>query len=172
MLSIFIFTLALTAHAQTIKWAEGDRLTWSDFKGRPNDNSPYFALTQAGITYSYTVNYSDNNYALDFKIGCEFDKRLSWSIKEKQTPTLLQHEQLHFDINELFARKLAAILKAKTYSANYKQEVSEVFAGIIDQIKEMQEKYDIETRHSMNREKQAEWEAVVKNEISKLPSYR
>jgi predicted secreted Zn-dependent protease len=87
---------------------------------------------------------------------------------------VLRHEQKHFDIVELYARKLRKLINANNYSSAIELTIkSDSLYAIID--KEMdvyQDKYDDETDGSMNGEQQRAWEKKITNEISELEAYK
>ncbi|GAB3928391.1 hypothetical protein GCM10028827_22170 [Mucilaginibacter myungsuensis] len=129
------------------------------------------AFTHVDVGYSYDPEFVDGNYKLRFKVENNFLKKTSWVQKDKQTENLLGHEQLHFDINEYFTRKLYWELTNKSYTANYQQEVRDIFASITKRLTAQQLQYDLDTKHSIDREKQADWEAVVKQQLTETPTY-
>ncbi|MES2269228.1 MAG: DUF922 domain-containing protein [Bacteroidota bacterium] len=167
----FICCVSGSLHAQTIKWDTNTPLTWTDFSGTIDKNNPYYAHTQARINYNYKWRKSDYLFTYEFKIDAGFEKNASWVRPGKESPELLQHEQLHFDISELFARKLSVAFNTKKYTANYEQEIKDIFAQIMKEVGAMQEKYDAETNHSANKDKQQEWETYVKEQLKQTPSY-
>lgn len=150
-----------------IEWREGKRLKWSDFKDTAKRLSPNEALTDSGMSIELKC---DNNTS-EFVIKCFFDPTKSWT-KDKESAYLLAHEQLHFDITELFVRKLRKQLTSigndckelndhveKFYNENYKEYVA------------YQNRYDHETNHSINRDKQSFWEKKVARELAELKPY-
>lgn len=171
-LVILLLILPFGLKAQLVKWSTDRPLTWSDFKGRPPANDPFMANTNADVSYSYTASINSNVYTLTFKVEHNFTQNISWVKPDKQTPALLQHEQLHFDLSEYFARTLYRELTNKTYTANYQQEVRDIFASIMKRMKAEQIKYDADTQHSINKEKQADWEAVVRQQLLETPPYQ
>ena len=106
-----------------------------------------------------------------FATASYMDKSKSWVREGKQTPALLSHEQLHFDISEFFARKLLQALNNYSYTSDYKSEIDQVHQQMADARKAMEEKYDAQTNHSLNKIKQAEWELYVSQLLSKKYTY-
>jgi hypothetical protein len=107
-LSLFIFSTYTFAQLHdTIQWSTSYKLKWEDFQGKSDSSSKYGAISRPGIKYHLSANADSFNV----KVLCFFIKSKSWS-KYKNSYPLLMHEQLHFDIAELFARKLR-----KTYAA-------------------------------------------------------
>lgn len=166
---LFFNLLLFTSYGQEhlIKWRDNTPLTWQDFRGTPAPGNPYGATANTGISYGFKYAKAGDQVDLTFEVFCYFDKNGSWSKKEKQTPTLLKHEQLHFDIAELQASKLRKAFASATFTDNYQEEIKRIFDAHMKALIEMQKQYDIESDHSMNREKQAEWEALVRAELEK-----
>ena len=100
---------------------------------------------------------------MSFEVSANFNKNTSWCRKEYQSETLLKHEQLHFDIAELFARKLKLAFSNYSYSRNYQNEILEIFEEKKLEYHAMQRRYDEETEHSLNMFKQKEWKTGYMN---------
>jgi hypothetical protein len=154
----------LTYGQQSIRWNEGDQLTWDDFTGKVIDTSKYDAECFAEIRYNYKF-YSQHQF--EFEVYANFDKNSSWSRKEQQSNALLKHEQMHFNIAELFAGKLRNDFQNFNYSANYSEQIDELFSSRKLQYQAMQRQYDDETNHSLNKDKQKEWEDLISLELQK-----
>src|ERR1700733_10251558 len=90
-----------TKSSSLIDWSADKRLTWSDFKARPDENSPNAALTGTNIQFDFA--YSSQT-GFTYHITCRFDKNKSWG--RVKTDYILSHEQGHFDIAEIYTRKL------------------------------------------------------------------
>ncbi|CAN5894633.1 hypothetical protein BH24BAC1_BH24BAC1_34600 [soil metagenome] len=142
-------------------------MAWKDFRGTAPAGNPYGATANTGIAYGFKYAKAGDQVELTFDVFCYFDKNGSWSKKEKQTPKLLQHEQLHFDIAEIQARRLRKAFASATFTDNYKGEIKGIFDQHMKALIEMQQRYDQESDHSMIPEKQAEWEAYVRTGLEK-----
>ncbi|WP_175404048.1 DUF922 domain-containing protein [Mucilaginibacter sp. PPCGB 2223] len=174
-LMFFSFSLTtsnLLAQNNYKKWEKDSLLTWSDFKGTLDTPSSFGAMTNWHMPYSYHWSLKNGIYTLKFKVEGAIDRSRSWSKADKQTNALLAHEQLHFDISEIFARELFIELNKKAYTANYKNEVLDIVASVFKSATEMQQKYDEETDHSKNKIKQAEWELYVKHLLETAPEIK
>jgi hypothetical protein len=148
-----------------ITWNDKKPLQWLDFAGPVKDSSTFDAESFAEVKFSYTFN-SLNDFKFD--VNATFNKNTSWYKKETQSLSLLKHEQLHFDIAELFAKKLKADFDNHVYTVNFKNEIAEIFDRKRVQYHLMQEKYDEETSHSLNAEKQRQWEFAIRDELRKM----
>lgn len=128
------------------------KLTWSDYKAKPDPESDAAASTTTYLGISY--NISGNNFS--YKIESKFSKTRSWGLHK--TPYILGHEQGHFDLAEVFARKLhMKMMEYKFNRKTYEKDLRKIYQDILDEKEKMQNEYDEETNHSINRNKQAEW---------------
>ena len=144
-----------------VPWSKEDRLTWSDFRGKVPPAAVPAATTASGISYSYTANLIHHEVHLDFKVHAFFYPRESWYKPEQCDEITLSHEQLHFDIAELFARKMRHRLQNTSFSDNVKAEIRKIYKETLEELQKFQELYDWETDFSRNRGKQLEWNRKV-----------
>lgn len=155
-----------------MNWQE-EPLSWSDFSGRADENSTFDASTNSGISYSWSLRSSEVKAEFLYKVETFFYPDLSWVKLGKKSPRLLAHEQLHFDITELHGRKLRKLMAE--YVPNLKADLKKVLERIYQknesERRQMQEKYDRETRHGQNEEAQVKWEIFIKTELAKLKEY-
>lgn len=152
-----------------IKWDEKRPLAWKDFSSAVDSFSKHYANTKTSLNYQYHIHYHNGDYTLTFTVECLFLPNGSWCKPYKQTDALLHHEQLHFDIQELYARKLMAAFNARTYTANYITEVKTIYDAIAKEASTMQANYDNETRFSENRNAQLKWEKLVGKLLQQTP---
>ncbi|HXB39069.1 MAG TPA: DUF922 domain-containing protein [Bacteroidia bacterium] len=149
-----------------ILWAENRKLTWDDFKGKPDTTSPYKAKTESNFSMQIGTK------GMEAIIGMQncFNKNKSW-VKEKNN-LLLEHEQTHFDIAEIWMRKFKQLLQGKTFTVKtFQQELNAMHSEINRGGKEMNARYDKETEHSVNQEAQKKWNKRVAEELKSLNAY-
>lgn len=153
-----------------ILWKQDLKLTWNDFQGEINKSSEYKAMTFATVK-AVPIFYSKDSIV--YTITSNFEKKLSWS-KDKSSSSLLKHEQLHFDIAELVARKMrfdCSKLKIKELKKTY-SELSYIFDYYTGKyIDSLDNKYDIETNHGTIEKKQKDWELKIAKELKSLDKY-
>lgn len=167
-----IFTLCLTvANAQDIEkpWKAGEKLSWSDFKGAPDHNHPYAAITYSGMSYGFSAEIINGKVWVNYDVKSFFVANKSW-VKRwySNDKGLLKHEQLHFDITELFARKFRKRLSEMNFTENVKAEIKAVYQQITDEKVKLQKLYDVETDHSKNKQNQNNWDLKINSELQKL----
>jgi len=78
------------------------------------------------------------------------------------------HEQGHFDITEIYARKLDNALREYNFNPKrFKTDLDEIYKDIMEEKEELQNQYDLETDYSRSKEKQAEWLKKIQKELAK-----
>lgn len=165
-----IFSPTIKLKDEVIPWRADVNLTWPDFKGKPDRSSPYKAMTFSSISSNLLV-FSEKE--LKIEVSCHFIKNKSW--KKAETDELLKHEQVHFDIAELAARKMRqrlSLLKLKDLNQdNIQARLNKIFNTSTKEQQQMNKKYDSETNHSINTKEQKEWELKIQNELEKLNEF-
>jgi Bacterial protein of unknown function (DUF922) len=160
------FLLGAFLKEDPIPWSGTRRLTWNDFKAAPDPKSTNAALTSSKISFKYSQSGSSFRYS----IACEFDRNSSWG--KVKTPFILAHEQGHFDISEIHARKLHKALKLYNVNeATLTKDVSAMYQKVMEDQNVMQSDYDSETNFSRNTEKQLAWLEKIKKELERLEEY-
>lgn len=156
-----------------IIWSKDVKLIWDDFKGTSiniqgkKSNRIVEAISYTGIYC--TLDYNSNEEKYYIEIYSYFDKTKSW-VKNKETGLL--HEQGHFDIREIYARKLRRIMKRKRFSKDrISIKIEEIEKEIFKQCKEYQDLYDSETDFDNDIKKQKEWELKIQKELNDLDKY-
>lgn len=135
-----------------IPWQWERRLTWDDFLCEPKRNTDAVASTSTALGIAYQIR--DNK--LTYQITCNFSKARSWGLVK--TPYILAHEQGHFDITEIFARKLHQVLaNYQLDRKSFKQDINTIYQTIVKAKEGFQMAYDKETDHSRNKTRQQEW---------------
>jgi hypothetical protein len=151
---------------ELIDWKSSRRLTWSDYKGKPDPNSDAAATTTSYLGIEY--NFANNT--VGYKIICRFSKNKSWGLYK--TDHILGHEQGHFDITEIFARKLNKETGKYKFNKNtYGKDLQKIYDDIVDEKEELQNQYDKETDFSRNKERQAEWLKKIEKMLDDLEDY-
>jgi hypothetical protein len=163
--TVFLFGLSDDKDAsERIIWNDDVILTWNDFKGTNFKGSVLAAETNSGIHF----NYRCSGKTMDLEIFAYFDKNLSWA-KPNLTEFVLKHEQLHFAITELFARKLRQkFSKMHNPCSKSKSDIQAIFTETMREHRAYQNLYDRETNHSLNKKEQGDWEVKIGEQLSKF----
>lgn len=154
-----------------IFWSNNRKLTWDDFKGIPDTIGKSnlilttVAETSSGISLE---NSNTNNSKNQYKIESIFLKNKSWTITNSLQ--ILAHEQLHFDLTELYARKIRKAFDSLKIRKNFIEEnYIKIYNSNIKQLNDINDRYDNETYgNEMNQNK---WIKKVDRELLKLKKY-
>lgn len=158
---------AIAQKQDLIPWSSDLELKWKDFKGKPDKFTDLKAITSSGIKFGAKCV----NGELMLTIGCYFDRKDSW-VKGEQNEYLLAHEKLHFDITELYTRKLIQKLTSLSDPCGKDlDKMQQIYDDNSVDYNAFQDRYDRETDHSLNKEKQKEWEELVARELKRLEMY-
>jgi len=153
---------------ESMVWSKDFRLSWNDFKGPIPPDAVPAATTASGISYKYSANLLHHEVELDYTVNAYFYPNESWYKPDSCDELILSHEQLHFDISELFARKMRLILSRTSFTENVKVEVRKIYKEILKELSDFQDKYDWETNFSRNTKAQLEWNARISEALSKI----
>ncbi|WP_339883469.1 hypothetical protein [Polaribacter vadi] len=150
-----------------IFWSVGKKLAWSDFNKIKKDTNLISLAKSYTEIKMFPYLPSDSNSYL-YKVFACFHRDKSYT--NSLSKYLLMHEQLHFDITELFARKLRMKIKKKVIKSSY-IDYSLIYEENNKAYRQYQKRYDEETLHSVNIEKQKQWYTIIASELEKLKEY-
>lgn len=149
-----------TSDGPAINWAPELKLTWTDFKARKNP-SIGFAVAASTCGFGYEGIINGNEVTVDVYV--RFYCNESWYHKDYRIGEILKHEQLHFDICELYGRILYKnILFLRKSGSLNERTLKKLLYKLRDEYDAMQDRYDAETNHSTNGKKQREWNEWIK----------
>ncbi len=169
IISIFLF---LSAHffspsmeEEKIEWSYDYQLQWSDFKATTASGTGFIASTSSGISYSYSYREVNGKKNIKVIVACNFYPQKSWYSKNDASDYVLKHEQTHFDISELYKRIFNKRIDETQFSNHMKKELEALFYQTEDDRVKMQRKFDSESDHSKNKEKELDWETYVAQQL-------
>ena len=150
-------------HSSQLEWREGNLLTWNDFKGKPEPHTGVDALSSCGIICDPSLT---GDGRIEFRVSCYFSRPHSWVDQKDASQKLLTHEQGHFDIGELYARKLRRKLANTTFrSKNLNQHIQSVYDEVFNEYRMAQARYDRESKHSTSLKAQLIWEDWIEERL-------
>lgn len=168
-------------------WSDERKLTWDDFDGTPhkypekyknhgyNDQAFTWGWQDFHDLYYRNVSSVKNQYQIT-KIDTVgvFDKTQSWVTEsDKKDAGILNHEQGHFDIIEIYARKIEWNLLFAVFDCpNDKCDESSVKADIRKRAEEMgaktqsvHDQYDDDIKHGIKT--QSYWDSKIKTDLTR-----
>jgi hypothetical protein len=141
-----------------VPWSPERRLQWADFLAPPQSETPAAALT----VYELQTRSSCETGTRSFRVTTQFLPGLSWSRPDKRADRTLAHEQAHFDLGEVTARRLRRALDALQLSCD---EPEARFLSVVAQFQQQdaaqQRSYDRQTMYGTDAEAQLTWERRI-----------
>ncbi len=155
----------------TIYWNSSHRLTFADFRGRPAATSENSGRSQgegriAGAIIKSIV--ADTRKVKDktwFIVYASMKPDLSW-IAKKGDSTALRHEQGHFDLCEIYARKL----RREIGNAESVGEAKKIWNRVLDQEETEQSLYDKANSYKAGGITAA-WKNKIRKQLSDLDAW-
>ncbi len=162
---------AKPAPAPPIPWSATRRLTIADFLGRP----PYGDQLASSTSSDIKAGASCRDFVFTGTVQSTFDPNTSWFRTPKTaSEALLRHEQLHFDITEVYARvmrqKLVAF-QAKVNCEKLQPAFNNLTKGVYAEWNREQNRYDQETNHGLVATRQAQWEQQTQAKLEALKAF-
>lgn len=159
----------ITKEKDYIVWQEGKKLKWNDFYNNEFIGIGITAASSVKIKFTYEVD----NYLKWFTVECIFLKNESTARSDK-TDYVLNHEQGHFNIGEIFARRLRKrILEIRnTISKKNYLNLDSIYHLYTKMMVEGQECYDKETDFSNDSLQQRIWDKKIRKSLDSLRTYQ
>lgn len=162
-----------------IVWTATRKLNWSDFKGSPPAaaaaDSVQFRLEMGAVSACGLEVIPTGVTAggrLEVDVLAKFVCLRSWVRDAVRDEYTLLHEQGHFDIAELFARKIRKELQTKSFrSATYATDGIAYLEEMNRAMNRYQEQYDRETGSGIYQKAQAEWNRRIERELEELQAF-
>lgn len=156
-------------YEREIKWTKERKLTWNDFRGpvQSQMGDMVAAATYCGFGFE-TNQLSSSNQKLKILVYNSFYTDKSWGHKEDQTPEVLVHEQGHFDLCELYTRKLRERMNNVTNVNvhNLQSKLNNIYEQIKKEYGDRQERYEEETEHGLIAQAQQRWLNDIAKELN------
>ena len=183
---VVIMIAAFGAAAQVpehVPWSANRPISWQLFLA-PYPQSGYTQAEAAAIhmtlkwSVSYVIDYNRDKGSwygyIDtsaINVTNTMEPFLSWAAAQGKSPAVLNHEQRHFDLYEVYARKLRILLASPHATGSttdavrtaLKAQINTTASAVLDMASQMQSLYDDETAHGTNADMQASWAAKIDN---------
>jgi hypothetical protein len=162
------------AKHEAVPWSASRRLTWDDFRGVPPASDPERAAETA---YSLFHALDCRGKTFEFRVVAAVLPRQSWVrpailSNSAQNSRTLRHEQTHFDLSEVYARRMRRYFaELRDPCAKTEPELEAQSDKLIRDESTAQRRYDDETSHGRLAPRQASWDADVARQIASLDRY-
>lgn len=155
-----------TENDSILLWQSDRLLKWKDFKGSSIKSITNKIAETQGMIIITDVSWDKN--IPKYNIKSFFSKYDSWTtVNDSAT---LKHEQVHFDILELYTRKARKAFDSLNCIQQTDLKVyEEIYYQCIESSNQVNSKYDSEVY--FNEEKQRYWEQFISKELKRLCKY-
>lgn len=157
----------ITPYEKEVLWHPARRLRQADFKGSIEER-PFQAATSSSLRYRAANNLLQGT--VQFTIDTYFDCQQSYFKPSPNNARTLAHEQLHFDITELYARRFAKLLQEQlTNTQELEREQEGLYRQLMVECQLLQDKYDSEVYADHN--KLPGWQLKIEQELTAMQPY-
>lgn len=152
-----------------IEWSKTRKLAWDDFRGVP-DVGVTGAATNSITKVKIERVYKDS---ILLNISTIFICQYSWCIKSDRSTLLLNHEQKHFDSQEIFSRKIRKVFYSYNFSSSieYNSFLNQTINKYYSLSNSFDDLYDKETKHGTDLEAQKRWDIKIDSMLNVLEAY-
>ncbi|WP_416440684.1 DUF922 domain-containing protein [Leeuwenhoekiella sp. A16] len=172
LILLLIVSTFVKNDVERVSWSDHKKITWEDFKGTPEAKSVFVASLNSGISHSYSLDKNGYLIKEESEVKAYFYPTLSWYKPELATPSVLRHEQVHFDISELYARKLRMRVANFEFTSNSQKEIKDIYREIEKGRQEMQQAFDKETIHSVYGAAEDFWEKKIAELLKEYDNWK
>jgi len=170
--------ISVTAQVpEHVPWSDSQPISWQLFLAPyPQDGCMQAEAAAIHMTLNWSVSY-----VIDYErsggtwygyvdrsmieVTNTMEPLLSWAASHGTTADVLSHEQRHFDLNEVYARKLSSLLALPRATGTttdevrttLKKRINDTASAVLETVSQMQSLYDDETVHGTNATIQASW---------------
>lgn len=151
--------------ADTVFYSSDRPLTWADFRDRPG-TSKYAAAVFPSFAQDGKREIRNGIIHVQLVMKVYVLKDASWVKEGARDEYALNHEQRHFDIVKLVAERFKRKVLADTFTVeDYDGQIGYLFLESYREMNRLQDQYDEETSHSLNRDAQEHWNRRIDSEL-------
>ncbi len=174
---VFSTALGLAQQPVFVEYASLSHFHWGLFKGQINQKHINEMGENTGAVTVSSISYTALQVAPDkakVTITARFHPDESWTLYPNlnKPDEALEHERRHFELTEIYARRLRKLVSNTRYDAGrFKSELNRHFTDLVTQHRAEQVRYDHETHHSVNEKEQKKWNAKIDEQLAALSAY-
>ena len=171
-----LYAIALLCFALNPARAQPHRLlTVNDFLGAPqSDGRGVIAYTNCTIDFKYQASHNNGNYFVHANVRLFMNNYKSWIDRSRitgsaQLAEVLKHEQGHYTIAYLEQQEILRAIEHTRFSYNYNAEAMNLFNRIDAKYRQLNQDYDEDTEHMVNRQQQHSWDIYFAKRLDYMP---
>ncbi|WP_300602241.1 DUF922 domain-containing protein [Niabella sp.] len=182
--AVLFWAQLVMAQTPVVQWSPSRKLNLSDYTIIKTGQEPPAALgrnmavTRTGFVYTMSrINSGADKGKSLIRIYAQMTPARSYILAEvtKGSPEdrayLLNHEQKHFDISEIYARELSRFLRTQSLGKTPMERMTNAMNRLFKELDTFQKKYDAETANGRNKQKQELWNRLIAQRLKTLQPY-
>jgi len=144
--------------ADTVFYSSNRPLSFEDFRARPTPGSRFAASIFTSFSFDVASQIINGILEVEISSKAYMLKDQSWARGESKNDWTLNHEQRHFDITMIVMERLKnTLLNLEIYPDEYDSVINYYYLEAFREMNRLQDQYDRETRHGMDRGAQEKW---------------
>ncbi|MFD2247916.1 hypothetical protein [Pontibacter ruber] len=154
------------ADDDTVFYSVDRPLAWSDFQGSSAKPSKYAATVFTSFGYEGNSEVKNGIIHVDLALKVYVLRGSSWVKAGASDAYSLNHEQRHFDITKLVAERFKQKIHPDSLTLeDYNSIIQYHFIESFREMNRLQDQYDGETQHGLNRIAQESWNNRIDAEL-------
>ena len=142
----------------TVFYSTERPLVFEDFRARPKPGSRFAASIFTSFSFDVASEIRAGILEVEISTKAYMLKDQSWVRGESKNEWTLNHEQRHFDITMIVMERLRnTLLNLEIYPDEYDSVINYYYLEAFREMNRLQDRYDRETRHGMDRGAQERW---------------
>lgn len=140
-------------------------LTWDDFRDSPNPTSSFNATIFSSLSIEGNAKIVEGEIIQDIDVKVYMLPSQSWVKKPDDYGN--NHEQKHFDLARIAADRMIYKLNNTNLEPNlFQATLNDIYLDAYREMNKLQDIFDKQTRHGLNKEIQAKWNQVIKESLT------
>ena len=147
------------------QWMDHTKLSWDDFKGEVNATHDESAAATC-CSIGFKTNTPSPGGKQEIIVYNTFYVNKSWVRTDARIASILDHEQGHFDLCEIYTRKLRDRMQDIDPSApGMKPVLMQIYTEVSKEYEARQQAYEDETIHGTDFAMQKKWQQIIASEL-------
>jgi hypothetical protein len=153
--------------ADTLYYQKARSLSFDDFKAKPPQNTRFQAAIFPSFGYDMHREFKGGLIQVQIILKVYMIRSASWAFPMIKSTYSLNHEQRHFDLVKLISERFKAkMLSEKLNPDNYEGIINFEYLEFYREMNQLQQRYDQETNHGINKAKQDEWNRWIDAQLN------
>lgn len=151
----------------TVYYQKSRSLSFNDFRAKPPQNTRFQAAIFPSFGYDMHRELKGGLIQVQIILKVYMIRSASWAFPMIKSSYSLNHEQRHFDLVKLISERFKAkLLSEKLSPDNYEGIINFEYLEFYREMNRLQQRYDQETNHGINKAKQDEWNQWIDEQLN------